>query len=252
MSAMSYEEARELLAAYALGALSRNERAAVEAQLQASAELRAELAEHLQALAQLTMAEPERELPSTMKADLLARIGTIPAPPKRSPLAGLLERLMRDVAIPRFALVTAGLVGALALGGLGYRVVQLSNQQIAQQEAMALLADASAQARAMRGRPFAPNATGTIRFKPDGMVGLLEARNLPVLERDKVYQLWLVYPDNTRDTGALFNSTNPDGTTTVVVVAQKPFSTYVHFGISVEPAGGMPGPTGPGALSTRG
>jgi anti-sigma-K factor RskA len=163
----------------------------------------------------------------------------------------LWEQLMRGLVVPRFALVAAGLVAALALGGLGARVVQLRNQQTAQQQALALRTDTTAQARAMRGRPFAPNATGTIRFKPDGMLGLLEARNLPVLENDKVYQLWLVYPDNTRDTGALFNSTNADGTTTIVVFAQKPFSNYVHFGISVEPAGGMPGPTGPGALSTR-
>lgn len=254
MSGMLQEEARALLGAYTLGSLGKGERNAVEAQLQASAELRAELAEHQQALSRLTQAEPQLVLPTGMKADLLGRIGASSIktqPPQKR--AGFWETLTRGIAVPRFALLAVVLVLALGVGGLGFRVVQLNSQQVAQQRALAaLLADNTAESRAMKGRPFAPAATGTIRFKPDGMLGVLEARGLPTLASDKVYQLWLVYPDNTRDTGALFNATNADGTTTVVVFAQKPFSSYVHFGISVEPAGGMPGPTGPGALSTRG
>jgi anti-sigma-K factor RskA len=253
MSGMSQEEARALLGAYALGALSKGERNAVEAQLQASAELRAELAEHQRALSRLTQAEPQLALPTNMKADLLGRIGASPIKtqlPKQR--AGILESLTHGIAVPRFALAAAVLVAALGVGGLGYRVVQLSNQRAAQQQALALITDTSAVSVKLKARPAAPNATGRIRYKPNSNIGILETWDLPVLEANHIYQLWLVYPDNTRDTGAMFKIVSEDGTATVLIMAPRPFGTYTNFGISIEPDGGPPGPTGPGVLSTRG
>jgi anti-sigma-K factor RskA len=255
MSGMSQEEARALLGAYALGALGKGERDAVEAQLQASAELRAELAEHQRALSRLTQAEPQLELPTAMKADLFTRLGASPIntptpQPKRK--AGLWESLTRGIAVPRFALAAAVLVAALGLGGLGYRVVQLSNQRAAQRQALDLITDTSAVSVKLKARPAAPNAAGRIRYKPNSNIGILETWDLPVLEANRIYQLWLVYPDNTRDTGALFKIVSEDGTATVLIMAPKAFGTYTNFGISIEPDGGSPGPTGPGVLSTRG
>ncbi len=253
MSGMSQEETRTLLGAYALGALDKSERNAVEAQLQASAELRAELAEHQRALSRLTQAEPQLELPTAMKADLFTRIGASPiTPPQPKSKAGLWESLTRGIAVPRFALAAAVLVAALGVGGLGYRVVQLSNQRAAQRQALDLITDTSAVSVKLKARPAAPNATGRIRYKPNSNIGILETWDLPVLEANRIYQLWLVYPDNTRDTGAMFKIVSEDGTATVLIMAPRPFGTYTNFGISIEPDGGSPGPTGPGVLSTRG
>ena len=124
---MSNEEARELLGAYALGALRADERTELEAQLQASDSLRAELAEHQRALAQLTLAEPQLELPNGIKSALLSRLDATPQnikqlnqrnqpnqPPKRNGLSELWGQLTRGVAIPRFALGLAAL--AVVLG----------------------------------------------------------------------------------------------------------------------------------------
>ena len=253
-STMSQEEARAFLGAYALGALSQTERAAVEGQLQASAELRAELAEHQRALSRLVQAEPQLDLPVGMKANLLSRIGAT-ASPIQTKQVGLLtrvwEQMTRGIAVPRLGLLATTLVVALGLGGLGYRVVQLSNQSAAQRAALALLSDTTAVSVKLKGRPAAPNATGRIRYKPNSNVGILETWSLPPLEANRIYQLWLVYPDNTRDTGAIFKLVSADGTATVVVMAPKPFGMYTNFGISIEPDGGSPGPTGPGVLSTR-
>ena len=255
-STMSQEEARAVLGAYALGALSQTERAAVEGQLQASAELRAELAEHQRALSRLVQAEPQLVLPAGIKTKLLSRIGaTSTASPIKLKQPGLLSRVWQQaahgIAVPRLGLLAATLVVALGLGGLGYRVVQLSNQSAAQRAALALLSDTTAVSVKLNGRPAAPNATGRIRYKPNSNVGILETWSLPPLEANRIYQLWLVYPDNTRDTGAIFKIVSAEGTTTVVVMAPKPFGMYTNFGISIEPDGGSPGPTGPGVLSTR-
>jgi anti-sigma-K factor RskA len=80
-------------------------------------------------------------------------------------------------------------------------------------------------------------------------VAVLWAEDLPPLPASQSYQLWLIYADGTRDSGAVF-SVPADGSATVVVVAPKPFSAYARFGISVEPAGGSPAPTGPAALAS--
>ena len=71
----------------------------------------------------------------------------------------------------------------------------------------------------------------------------LALQGLPALAEDRVYQLWLVRPDGNRDTGALFRSSGD-----ILVTAPQAFSSYVRFGVTVEPAGGSPSPTGPGAL----
>ena len=255
---MTREEASALLGAYALGVLSHAERLAVEAYLQAAPELRAELAEHRHALTRLMNAEPVREPPAQLKNQLMAQVMATssakkpllqPAPkPRRASLGSWLRA---GLALPRFGVAALALVAVIAVGGLGTQVVRLSNEQIAYRQAMVLMYDTTASSVALKGRPAAPAASGKLRFWPEGQVAVLEAYDLPVLESSRAYQLWLVYPDDTRDTGAIFQVTEPDGTTTVVVRSPRPFNSYVRFGISVEPAGGSPAPTGPGALSSR-
>ncbi len=259
---MTREEASALLGAYALNMLSAAERVAVEVQLKATPELRAEMAMHRQTLMRLNNAEPLREPPAQMKAQLMAQVmATTARPATAAPAktssapqprrAGLGDWLRGALALPRVAVGALTLVAVLAVGGLGTQVVRLSNEQIAYRQAMVLMYDTTASSVPLKGRPAAPDATGTLRFRPEGQVAVLEAHDLPVLESNRAYQLWLVYPDETRDTGAIFQVTEPDGTTTVVVRSPRPFQSYVRFGISIEPAGGSPAPTGPGALSSR-
>ena len=262
---MMPEEASALLGAYALNMLSTAEHAAVDVQLKATPELRAELAMHRQTLMRLNNAEPLREPPAQMKAQLMAQVMATTArlataapaktsSPQTAPKprrAGLGDWLRGALALPRVAVGALTLVAVLAVGGLGTQVVRLSNEQIAYRQAMVLMYDTTASSVPLKGRPAAPDATGTLRFRPEGQVAVLEAHDLPVLESTRAYQLWLVYPDETRDTGAIFQVTEPDGTTTVVVRSPRPFQSYVRFGISIEPAGGSPAPTGPGALSSR-
>ena len=254
-AALSHEQASALLGAYALDILSPGERTAVDAHLQTSAELRTELAAHRRALARLNDAEPTRDPPAALKAQLMAQVAAtakkpvLPVTPKRR--FGFGDWLRGGLALPRFAVAALSLVVVVALGGLGTQGVRLTGEQLAYRQAMALLTDAEASRIDLRGRPAAPAATGTLKFRPEGQVAVLEANNLPVLEPNRAYQLWLVCPDETRDTGAIFQVVQPDGTTTIVVRSPKPLGQYIRFGISIEPAGGSPGPTGPGALSSR-
>jgi hypothetical protein len=125
----------------------------------------------------------------------------------------------------------------------------LARRVTEQQQALLTLVGGNVRVVALSGRPPAAGATGSLRFTPDSTVALFEARDLPPLPPSQAYQLWLIYPDGTRDSGAVF-SVPPTGETTLVVVAQQPLGSYARFGVSIEPAGGSPAPTGPPALSS--
>ena len=70
----------------------------------------------------------------------------------------------------------------------------------------------------------------------------LSITDLPKLPADKQYQLWLIQ-DGQRDSGAVF-SVDTNGSAQVNIDAKRPLTEYRAFGITIEPAGGSPGPTG--------
>lgn len=90
---------------------------------------------------------------------------------------------------------------------------------------------------------LAPEAAGELRFSRDGRAATLEVFRLPALAEGQAYQLWLVAGDDDRDSGALF-SVNDNGWAEVPVEMARPSATYHRFGVTIEPEGGSPGPTG--------
>lgn len=95
---------------------------------------------------------------------------------------------------------------------------------------------------------LAPGASGELRFAGDGRAATLEVKGLPPLPDAQSYQLWLVR-DEQRDSGAVF-SVNANGWAEVPVDLLHPAPEYFRFGITIEPAGGSPGPTGEPVLGS--
>jgi len=242
---MSCEDVRANAGAYALGALSADERAAFERHVAACQPCAEYCASFAPVSAGLLAAAPLRRPPPQIRAALLQKIQPAPARPS------LWARLAQGWAAPRRGVAFAGMALVLAValialaGPIGQFAAALQNRQMAQQ----LAADPAAAQLPMFGRPAAPQASGTLRFRPDAKTGVLEARALPALPANQAYQLWLVNPDGTRDSGAVFQVRNSDEW--VAVSGSKPLGQYIRFGITVEPAGGSPGPTGPGALNSQ-
>jgi anti-sigma-K factor RskA len=98
----------------------------------------------------------------------------------------------------------------------------------------------------MGGTAAAPEATGVILVGREANNGTLVVNGLSPLDADQQYQLWLVRGEE-RDTGAIFSVVD-SGDNTIPVVAPQALSAYSRFGITIEPAGGSPGPTGAGVL----
>jgi anti-sigma-K factor RskA len=93
----------------------------------------------------------------------------------------------------------------------------------------------------------APGASGLIVISEDGEHGTLVVDSLPQLGDEKQYQLWLVEKGQ-RTSGGVF-SVSRDGYASLWVRSQLPLGHYDTFGVTVEPHGGSPGPTGDRVLA---
>jgi anti-sigma-K factor RskA len=89
-------------------------------------------------------------------------------------------------------------------------------------------------------------ATGFVLISADGEDGALVVDGLPPLGEDKQYQLWLIR-DGQRTSGAVFSTDekNYGGTR---IRSPRSLLDYSSVGITIEPAGGSPQPTGPRVL----
>jgi len=95
---------------------------------------------------------------------------------------------------------------------------------------------------ALQNTEAAPDATGNLVISADGEHGTLVVDGLPPLGPALQYQLWLI-KDEQRTNGGVF-SVDDAGYGALWIYAPAPLSSYPAFGVTVEPAGGSPGPTG--------
>jgi anti-sigma-K factor RskA len=79
-------------------------------------------------------------------------------------------------------------------------------------------------------------------------VGVLFVWNLPKLETGQNYQAWLINAQGDRISGGIFIPEENQLYTTVVITSPKPLGEFSGLGVTVEPSGGSPAPTGPRVL----
>jgi anti-sigma-K factor RskA len=86
-------------------------------------------------------------------------------------------------------------------------------------------------------------AVGTLVMDQKGDYGTLVVDKLAMLAPTQQYQVWLI-KDGQRTSGGVF-SVNPDGYASREIAANLPLAQYDSIGITIEPFGGSPAPTGP-------
>ena len=254
----------ESLAAYALGALEVEERAEVEAHLEGCARCRRQLHTYTEAAAALGEGAPQVEPPPELRQRLLERaaaLGPATRPRQRLPRWPLL-------APPSAAAVAAGvlLLALLAtqvvllrsIGELRRQNAQLTAQLAEVTAQSALLGEALQLQRSvvylsaapgttvatLRGDAL-PQAYGMFMLSASGRVGYLVAGNLEPPPQGRVYQAWLIQ-DGQRTSGGTFQP-DASGWAVLPIRAREEGDTlarYQALGVTVEPAGGSPGPTG--------
>ena len=232
------EHVTDQIAAYALNILEADEAAQVAAHLATCTSCQAELSDYQEVSGLLALAAPEVTPSPSLKQQLMQEIAQpqdkpeTAVPPRQTSSAGWLEKMRgwfqkRPLWQP-----------ALALGLI---VLLISNFQLRQR-----LDEVSRPAGfgtvTLIGEEINPIATGIIIISADGEHGTLVVQDLPMLPDTEEYQLWLV-KDGQRASGAVFN-VDEDGYRAVWLQSDDPLASYERFGITIEPAGGSPGPTG--------
>ncbi len=222
----------ELIPAYALGVLDADESAVVIQHLGGCTACRAELAAYESVVDALPLAAPQIDPSPALKERLLEQIQASPAPKTAVPPASPWQRSIADyiqefLAGPRWQPALA-LAVIVLLAGAFFIWQQAGPTPLNQVELTATDA--------------APDAHGLIAIAANGRDATLTVAGLPALPPEKQYQLWLI-EDGQRDSGAVF-SVNADGSADVTVDSERPLTEYSAFGVTIEPAGGSPGPTG--------
>ena len=239
---LNHVHVMELLPAYALGCLDEEEALQVAEHLDTCPACRAELLSYEVVAGQLALAAPDAVPPSRLKQQILGQLQTSRLEPTPGPGRSLWQRIagLFQRAAPAWGLASLALIALLVLSNLWWW--QRANQE------GPLVTAGGMQVVAMAGTDAAPAAVGTLVISEDGEYGTLVVDGLPALDPDHQYQLWLIR-DGQRTSGGVF-SVNAEGYGALWISSPEPLSSYPAFGITIEPEGGSPGPTGDKVLGS--
>jgi anti-sigma-K factor RskA len=234
MTTFNVTHVLDLLPAYALGSLDSDEAGQVEEHLFSCLICRNESRAFQEVAGQLSFGAPAAVPSPALKERLLQRVRA--ARPREQervrqprPARPIWERLL-----PVWGLASLCLI--LALAGSSFLLWQRVNN----------LAFMTAPGGMMAVPLTAPDessaATGFVLISADGEDGALIVDGLPPLGESQQYQLWLIR-NGQRTSGAVFSTDekNYGGTR---IRAPRSLLDYSAVGITVEPAGGSPHPTG--------
>ncbi len=229
-----HQEILENIPAYALGVLDPEEAEGLATHIASCAECQAELRAQQETVGYLGFAAPEHAPRPGLKAHILSEIKPMvpDAPEKAAPWWRQLFGRSRALSMAAIALIVLLAVGNLVLWN------QVQALRAASFEVISLSATTAM-----------PEAKGLIIVSADGRYGTLVASDLVPLEETQQYQLWLI-KDGDRTSGGVF-SVSRNGYTAFQVYSKEPLSSFDSFGITVEPYGGSPGPTGDKVLGTE-
>ena len=219
--------------AYALGILEEAERAEISLHLETCPECREELRSYQAVAEQLPMAAAQRTPPRRLRAAILQ--AAVQAEETRQARPGLFAWLSRPLN-PVFGLV--GLVLIVILGAFN-----IYQWQRAQQAAAGPATFSEFRLVAMTPpEPTGQNTSGVLVINQGGTLGTLVVDGLTRLDETQQYQLWLI-KDGVRTSGGVF-SVFGSGYGYLYIRSPEPLGSYTSFGVTIEPKGGSPGPTG--------
>lgn len=232
MSVNEEKHVIDLLPAYVLDSLSDDETCQVAEHLAICPDCQAELSRLQQVADELPLALAQTTPPSALKDKLMERIHAGQMGSTITPQLTAWQKLAAIFKMPLPALGLA-LIVFLALGNiLLWRQLSFINSQTSNSMRVIALADTQ----------YSSGAVGELIMDPRGSYGSLVVSNLAVLNQDQQYQIWLI-KGTTRTSGGVF-SVNSDGYGSMEIMAPLALTQYDSIGVTIEPFGGSPGPTG--------
>lgn len=262
----AHDELKHDAAAYALGVLEPAERAAFEAHLASCAECTTEVRQLRVAASALPHAVPQVSPPPSLRARVLDQAvrGAGSSDPANS--TGTVTLVRERRGLPAWLQIAAMLVIGAGVAVYAQRMqARVSNLEAQLQQAQAQVASADRLTAELRTVAFSAQSAMGVFAAPDvaridlagqpvaaaararalwsrqrGMV--FTVANLPPLPAGRVYQVWVVTAQAPVSAGLLM----PDATGGGSVYFETPVDILppVAVAVTLEPAGGVPAPTG--------
>ena len=260
---MNHDALRELTGAYALGALSGAEKRALEAHLTSCAECAAEVRAFGDVARGLDRAVPQVDPPASLRGRVIARVESLAsksAAPDVLPHPPSIERSPGAVWLALAASLIAAVLGFYALS-LRNRV-QVLQGELADARQRAAAAEQIVETIQQRAENLqrtsdivgAPDVT-TVTLKGQGAGSaasglalvsrsrgvVFVGQNLPPLDPGKTYQLWIVPTSGPPLDAGIFA---PDSAGAASLTNALNVPSFKAVAVTLEPAGGVPAPTG--------
>ncbi len=248
-TAARHAATRDLLGAFALGAVDAEEAAMVRAHLATCAECQAEMAELWLAVDSLPSTIEPMEPPPALRDRIAAAIvaeaaspalapaapAAAPAPepvPTIAPAAPAPEPIRKPASFWSRATPWAAAAAILLLLSAG---VLVWNLRLREQIATAPVTETIA----LAPTDVAPEARGEVTYLPQDDLFILDVRDLPPLEPDQVYEVWLIGEDGVPAPAGVFDQPTDQH----AIVADR--DRYDTLAITAEPGPlGTEAPTG--------
>jgi len=254
---MNRDEIAELAAGYALGALDAEDRARFEALLAAGDAEATTALRNLEGAVTGLAAETTETPPPAVKAALMARIDAqgrsreavvrtlSSVKPDRS-RRSMWTLVLSGAMAAGIAAIAVGLVVSAAydrrLNHLAQEAAALKQEAERQQSVVALLRDPATQVVALSGLAPAPGAKARMLWHATAG-GLLVAQGLPPVPEGKAYELWAIAGKGAPVPAGVF-TVDVKGVGSLRVAPIQAAGAVDTFAVTLEPAAGVPAPTG--------
>ncbi len=256
----------EELELLALGALSAEDAAAIEAHVSGCEECTLKLTQARGNEALLSFAVKQERPAGTVKAELMARIRANREAqerntwPQNAPVTPSIPKPKARGSWWNWALATAAVALALVSFGLSWQNRRIATELQKEHQAaetlihdrerienlVGVLAAPDTVTVKLAGTSDAANGTGLVKFNAKTGV-VLYAADLPELPADKSYQMWLVPANGAPISAGLLGPGGHEWGN--MWTGEVPPNTQPKaFAVTIEPVGGMPQPTGPKVL----
>ncbi len=228
---------RENIPAYALGALDVDEATVLEAHLRICDSCPTELTAYRAVGESLLMALPPQHPPAALRKNLQARL-PVTQPRRFWPQPFPWARLALAVAI--IALIALNVSSLIQIQALQRQQAQIVQQAETDQVVLSILAYPNTKSFPIR----ADGVSGRLLLDRYHNVGALILWNLPPLPETQTYQAWLIDPQGDRTSAGIFRPEIGQALTSKVFFTTQDLDGFTGLGITIEPAGGVPTPTG--------
>lgn len=232
---------KEDLASYALDALDAREIPALEAHLRTCKSCTADLQAYRRITAGLLEAVPPQSPPAALRRKLQQRL-TRESHAEKPRWKWSFGQLAFAGAL--VLLIGLNLVSLLQVNSLGRAQAELDARSTTAQTAIAMLAYPGTQVVTFDQNGVA----GSLLVDKQRSLLAVFAWHLPPTSGPQVYQVWLIDPQGNRTSGGFLTPEAGYPFAMTVIQSPAPLAGFTSLGVTIEPQGGSPAPTGPKVL----